>query len=90
MLRSSPGERVEPRSRTTHNPGHARLDHAPCRIAATTDYDSAQDVVRMPMKASTAPSPQESFAIDISGSGNGGELRMSWDTFVWSIPLTVK
>jgi hypothetical protein len=55
-----------------------------------TDYDSAQDLVRMPMKSSTAPSPQESFAIDISGSGNDGELRLSWDTFVWSIPLSVK
>ncbi|MDB4911731.1 MAG: hypothetical protein JWO39_2554 [Gemmatimonadetes bacterium] len=55
-----------------------------------TDYDPAQDLVRMPMKSSTAPAPQESFAIDISGSGNDGELRMSWDTFVWSTPLTVK
>jgi hypothetical protein len=55
-----------------------------------TDYDPAQDLVRMPMKSSTAPSPQENFAINISGSGNAGELRMSWDAFVWSVPITVE
>jgi hypothetical protein len=55
-----------------------------------TDYDSAQDLVRVPMKASTAPSPQENFAINIAGSGNTGELRMSWDAFVWSVPIAVR
>jgi hypothetical protein len=55
-----------------------------------TDYDPAQDLVRVPMRASTAPSPQENFAIDISGAGNNGELRISWDAFVWSTPLTVQ
>ena len=55
-----------------------------------TDYNPAQDLVRMPMKSSTAPSPQENFAINITSSGNTGELRMSWDAFVWSVPITVK
>lgn len=55
-----------------------------------TDYDSAQDFVRVPMKASTAPSPQENFAINIAGAGNTGELRMSWDAFVWSVPIAVR
>jgi hypothetical protein len=55
-----------------------------------TDYDAAQDLVRVPMKASVAPSPQENFAIDVPGSGGSGELRISWDVFVWSVPLTVK
>jgi len=55
-----------------------------------TDYDSAQDLVRVPMKASTAPSPQENFSIGIAGSGNNGELRMSWDAFVWSVPIAVR
>jgi hypothetical protein len=55
-----------------------------------TDYDPAQDLVRVPMKSSTAPSPQENFTIGISGSGNDGELRISWDVFEWSIPMTVK
>jgi hypothetical protein len=55
-----------------------------------TEYDSAQDLVRVPMKSSTAPSPQENFAINIAGSGNSGELRMSWDAFVWSVPIAMK
>ena len=55
-----------------------------------TSYDPAQDVVRVPMKASTAPAPQENFAIDVPGSGTSGELRISWDVFVWSVPLTLK
>ena len=55
-----------------------------------TNYDAAQDLVRVPMRASVAPSPQENFAIDVPGSGSSGALRMSWDVFVWSVPLTVK
>lgn len=55
-----------------------------------TNYDSAQDLVRVPMKSSIASSPQENFAIDIAGSGSDGALRISWDTFVWSVPMTVK
>lgn len=55
-----------------------------------TDYDPAQDLVRVPMKASTAPAPQENFAINVAGSGNGGELRISWDAFVWSVPMVAR
>jgi hypothetical protein len=55
-----------------------------------TDYDRAQDLVRVPMKSSIASTPQENFAIDISGSGNNGELRISWDAFVWTIPMVVQ
>ncbi|HEX8944531.1 MAG TPA: DUF2911 domain-containing protein [Gemmatimonadaceae bacterium] len=55
-----------------------------------TDYDAAQDLVRVPMKSSTAQSPQENFAIDVSGTGAAGELRMSWDTFVWRVPIAAK
>jgi Protein of unknown function (DUF2911) len=55
-----------------------------------TDYDPAQDLVRVPMQVATAPSPQEDFNIDITGSGNSGELRMSWDTFIWTVPMAAK
>lgn len=55
-----------------------------------TDYDPVQDLIRVPMQVSTASTPQENFAINVVGSGNTGELRISWDTFVWSVPLTVK
>ena len=53
-----------------------------------TDYDPTQDLVRVPMKSSTAGSPQENFIIEVTSAGSGGELRMSWDTFVWTAPLT--
>lgn len=55
-----------------------------------TDYDPAQDLVRVPMQSSTAPAPQENFAINITGAGNTGALRISWDAFVWSVPITAK
>lgn len=55
-----------------------------------TDYDQAQDLVRVPMQSSTAPAPQENFAINIASAGNSGALRFSWDAFVWSVPVTAK
>ncbi|MDQ2932328.1 MAG: DUF2911 domain-containing protein [Gemmatimonadota bacterium] len=55
-----------------------------------TEYDSAKDLVHIRMQASTAPSPQEDFAISITNAGNVGALRISWDAFVWSVPISVK
>jgi len=55
-----------------------------------TDYDPSRDLVRIPMTVSTAAAPQEQFAITITGSGSSGELHIQWDTFVWSVPVTVK
>jgi hypothetical protein len=52
-----------------------------------TDYDSSQDLARVPMHVETAAPPREEFAIDVTDTG---ELRMSWDTFVWTVPITVK
>lgn len=56
-----------------------------------TNYDSTRNVARVPMKASTASSPQENFTIDITPTnGNGGEMKIAWDTFVWTVPITMK
>jgi hypothetical protein len=55
-----------------------------------TEYDPSRDLVRIPMTVSTAASPQEQFAITLSGPGSSGELHIQWDTFVWSVPVTVK
>ncbi|MGI9089619.1 MAG: DUF2911 domain-containing protein [Gemmatimonadaceae bacterium] len=55
-----------------------------------TDYDPAQDVVRIPMQVTVAPTPSENMAISINGSGNASQLRISWDTFVWSVPVALK
>ncbi|MEO6210271.1 MAG: DUF2911 domain-containing protein [Gemmatimonadaceae bacterium] len=55
-----------------------------------TEYDSSKDLVRVPMRASTAPSPLENFAINITNEGNAGALRISWAAFMWSVPISVK
>ncbi|HXB23860.1 MAG TPA: DUF2911 domain-containing protein [Gemmatimonadaceae bacterium] len=56
-----------------------------------TDYDSAQDLVHVPMQVATAATPQEDFTIDLTGAdNNGAQLRMSWDTFVWTAPIAVR
>ncbi len=55
-----------------------------------TDYDASQDLGHIPMVVSTAPTPQDNFAIVVHGEGGAGELRIQWDTFVWSVPLTVR
>lgn len=56
-----------------------------------TDYDASRDVARVPMKVGTAAVPQDDFTMAIAG-GDGGaaELRIAWDTFVWTVPIAVK
>ena len=51
-----------------------------------TDYDASHDIVHIPMKVAKAASPQDNFIFLVSGS----ELSLSWDTFVWSVPIAVK
>lgn len=58
-----------------------------------TDYDATQDVVRLPMQVTavtTAAAPREELAINIVGSGSASQLRISWDTFVWAVPVALK
>jgi hypothetical protein len=55
-----------------------------------TDYDPTKNIALVPMQVSPAPAPLEDFTISIVGSGSRGELHMAWDTFVWSVPLSVK
>ncbi len=54
-----------------------------------TDYDSSRDLARVSMRVTAAATPDENFTITIIGSGATGELRIRWDTFVWSVPLKV-
>jgi Protein of unknown function (DUF2911) len=51
-----------------------------------TDYDGSHDIAHIPMKATKFGSPQENFTITIAD----GTMSMSWDTFVWSVPMTLK
>jgi hypothetical protein len=55
-----------------------------------TEYDASKDLVHIPMTVSTASPPRENFAITLTGQGSRGELRIQWDTFVWSVPVTAK
>lgn len=56
-----------------------------------TNYDSTRDVGRVPMKVSTASTPQENFSITITPTtGNSGEIKIAWDTFIWTVPITMK
>ena len=56
-----------------------------------TNYDSTRNVARVPMKVATASTPQENFSITVTPTnGNGGELKIAWDTFIWTVPITIK
>lgn len=56
-----------------------------------TNYDSSRNVARVPMKVATAPSPQENFSMNLTPTtGSSGELKIAWDTFVWTVPITMK
>jgi hypothetical protein len=55
-----------------------------------TEYHPERDLVRVPMRTATAPARQENFSIAIDGSERGPELRIAWDTFVWSVPIVAK
>jgi hypothetical protein len=53
-----------------------------------TSYDSSKDVASVPMQIQTAQLPQEAFVITIVRTGNNSaELRIAWDTFVWTVPM---
>jgi hypothetical protein len=55
-----------------------------------TDYDPRQDLVRIPLHVTTTNEPQEEFRISVENSGTITELRLSWDRFVWSVPLALR
>jgi hypothetical protein len=56
-----------------------------------TNYDKSRDVAHVPMKVSTASSPQDNFSINITPTqGSSGEIKIAWDTFVWTVPITMK
>jgi hypothetical protein len=55
-----------------------------------TEYHPEQDLVRVPMRTATVPERRENFAISIEGPERARELRIAWDTFVWSASIAVK
>jgi hypothetical protein len=54
-------------------------------------YSQAQDLGRVPMTTTKAPSPIETFYIKLSqAGGNKGKLEMGWESVVASADFTVK
>jgi hypothetical protein len=51
-----------------------------------TDYDASHDIAHIPMKVAASASPQENFTIAVGD----GALTISWDTFVWTVPMALK
>jgi hypothetical protein len=54
------------------------------------NHQPAQDIVRVPMRVETSPVRVEQLTwafVDVTATG--GTLRLSWDTFVASVPFTV-
>jgi hypothetical protein len=54
-----------------------------------TSHDPAQDLARVAMQVESVSVPREAFAITLDGTDRGRALRIAWDTFVWSVPVTL-
>ena len=54
-----------------------------------TDYDPAQDLLRVPLTERTMPSSVERFTMTIDRSGNGGVIAMQWGRKRLEVPFTV-
>ncbi len=54
-----------------------------------TDYDSAQDVARLPMEVRTLDEPVERFTIAVEETAGGGALALSWERTRASVPFRV-
>jgi len=55
-----------------------------------TDYDAAKDFARLDLTTKTLSTPVDQFTIAVVPQGNGGALKLSWDTTEYSIPFTMK
>ena len=55
-----------------------------------TEYDQAQDLGRVPLELSKAPSPIERYQITLSSKGGkNGRLQFAWDTTVATLSFSV-
>jgi hypothetical protein len=52
-----------------------------------TEYDSTQDLVRVPMSPHELSEPVERFTIAIDSTADGGTLKLMWDRTEFSVPL---
>ena len=54
-----------------------------------TQYDQGQDLARVPMKVGRTTSPVEQLTLEIADTPAGGELRLSWENTLATVPFTV-
>ena len=76
---------------------HARPDNSAYELIFNTltgewgtDYRADRDLVRVPLAVSKLASPVEAFVISVEAQGNGGILKLQWQTTQLSVPFTVK
>ena len=55
-----------------------------------TEYDPAQDLLRVDLRTEKLPLLVERFTITVVPVGAGGEIRFDWDKTRWVLPFTVK
>ena len=55
-----------------------------------TVYDSKQDLVRVPLKESSVPTPVERFTIGVEPQSTGALLELTWGTRRLSVPVAAK
>jgi hypothetical protein len=55
-----------------------------------TDYRAERDLVRVPLAVSKVASPVEAFLINVEAQGNGGVIKLQWQTTQLTVPFTVK
>lgn len=53
-----------------------------------TAYRKGQDLLRLPLTTTPLDAPVEDFVIRIVKGDAGWELRIEWDTFRWSMPVS--
>jgi hypothetical protein len=55
-----------------------------------TQYDPAQDLLRVDLFIEMLPRPVERFTITVVPVGDGGEIRFDWDRTRWVLPFKVR
>ncbi len=55
-----------------------------------TAYDEKQDFARLDIQTLSLPQSVEAFTIVIVPQGNGGEIRMDWDTTRFVVPFAIQ
>ena len=55
-----------------------------------TQYDSTQNLVRIPLRVTTVSQPVERFTMEVTSTGAETVLRYRWDMREFSVPIFVK